>query len=87
MRKRKKFSLFHNSDRNLNDPFLPEYDNEYENEFSEEMFSRNYQWMNKQNQEQGGTVTQNSQSRDQARAGEQNNASLGEHAAEPRNWQ
>ncbi|MGB3997109.1 MAG: hypothetical protein WBL36_01445 [Bacilli bacterium] len=88
MRKRKKFSLFNNFGRHYNDnQFEPNYYNQYENEFSEEMFNRDYERLNRQNQGQGKAAPQNNQNTDQALAGDQNTDNAGDHAAKPRNWQ
>ncbi|MCK9537494.1 MAG: hypothetical protein M0R05_07960 [Bacilli bacterium] len=87
MRKRKKFSIFNNFNRNYNEnQFEPNYYNEYENEFSEELFNRDYERLNRRNQEQGPPVTQDNNTVDQTQT-DQNPEDMGDHAAEPRNWQ
>jgi len=87
MRKRKRFSVFNNFNRNYNEnQFEPNYYNQYENEFSEELFNRNYDELNRRNQKQSETAAQNNVTVDSTKT-DQNPDNKGDNAAEPRNWQ
>jgi len=84
MRKRKKFSLFNNFNRDSDDNlFTPNDSDEFENEFSEEMFNRNR--LDRRGQEHKAEHKQDKENVDQKKDDQNPN----EHSdgAEPRNWQ
>lgn len=84
MRKRKKFSLFNNFNRGSDDNlFTPNYSNEFENEFSEEMFNRNR--LDQRGQEHKAENTQDKENIDHNKHDQNPNEQS--DADEPRNWQ